>query len=71
MNRIEYKYELKDIQKWHEKKSEGLYCCWEELDYTNRHIAASLCALVDIMIAKELHQLSQEKEESGDGDDND
>ena len=64
MNRIEYKYELKDIQNWHEKKSESLYRCWEELDYTNRHIAASLCALVDILLARELRQLSQEEEKN-------
>ena len=61
MNKEEYRFELEDIKRWLERKSEGLFENWETYDSASKYIAVSLCALVDCLIAKELHQLSQEK----------
>ena len=66
MKKNEYQNELESIQRWHDRKTAGLcdYDSWREMDTTNRCVAASLNALIDLLIARELHHISQEKKRS-------
>jgi len=63
MSKIEYEYELKDIKNWLQKQNKGLFEYWETYDSADRYVATTLCALVDLLITKELYQINQEKNE--------
>lgn len=68
MTKEEYQRELESIQRWLDKKTGDLFEKWDELDFTNRHIAAGLCALAELITIKELYCLSQK--ENRDNNDN-
>lgn len=70
MTKEEYQRELESIQRWLDKKTGDLFEKWDELNFTNRHIAVGICALADLLLSRERYTLSQEKTENNDDNDN-
>ena len=66
----EYQGFLSRLLAWRDVTNKEIIDYWNCMDPTNRCIVASLNVLTNLLMAKELHQLSQEKEKSGESDDN-
>ena len=66
-----YQDYLKRLLNWRHGRIIENLDCWNHMDPTNRCIATSFNTLVELFIKRELYQLSQEKEKSGNSDDND
>ena len=60
-NKKKYKAKLEEIQYVHRKNFENFFKAWGIKYYPKKRIAALLFMFVDLLIAKELHQLNNEK----------
>ena len=61
MNKSEYRRKLKDLSRWHYKKTESIFDHGDPIEPANKYIAVSLITLTEVMLEKEFYSLGREK----------